>query len=708
MDGYVILGTKLDNNDLKKGIKDAENMLKQYDRNAEKLTKQKTSLEEKQTGLQEQINQYEQLTQKADEYHQQIRNLKASMNEMTSSAGGGIAPIFSEEYTAMADKLDVISLKEQEVVSQIDKLAPSVDKAYTAYDKNELKLQEINKELSDIDGKQKLVNSDIQKMNIQLAQSKGFESVKNSVNHLEKSMGNIVRRVGHWAIGIFGVYSAYSAVRGAMNIVSQYNTQIATDIEYMRYALAMSLEPVIIRLVQWAYKLLQYTAYILKAWFGIDLFANSSADKFNKAKQGVGGVASGLGKANKQAKELNKQLAGFDEMTVLSDNKSGGDSAGSGGGAGGVGGDVPSFDLSQMDYEVPKWLTWLGDHGDEIIAILAGIAGGLTAIRLGFSPLQSLGIGIAVAGIVYAIEALLKYLKDPSLQNMGKIITGIGIAIAGVAIAFGAWPIVLAGAVVAVVGLIISNWEKIKTFLQGGLDWLTGKSDWVHKMFGDTVGAIYDTIVAELQLVLNWFDKMITLIKKNFDAIISFVKNVFKGNWKGAWNDIKTIFKNIWEGVKTTFNTILSGIQTRVKGIAKATGSAISSVFKGVVNAVLRTIESVLNKPINTINTMIGIIKKLPGAGSIKTLPTFKLPRLAKGGIVNMPGNGVMVGNAIVGERGAEGVIPLTDSQQMQLLGEAIGRYITVNATITNSMNGRVLSREIKRIENNSDFALNR
>ena len=49
-----------------------------------------------------------------------------------------------------------------------------------------------------------------------------------------------------------------------------------------------------------------------------------------------------------------------------------------------------------------------------------------------------------------------------------------------------------------------------------------------------------------------------------------------------------------------------------------------------------------------------------------------------------------------------EGVIPLTDSQQMALLGEAIGRYITVNANIVNTMNGRVISKELQKVQNES------
>ena len=84
------------------------------------------------------------------------------------------------------------------------------------------------------------------------------------------------------------------------------------------------------------------------------------------------------------------------------------------------------------------------------------------------------------------------------------------------------------------------------------------------------------------------------------------------------------------------------------------------------------------------------------------------LPRLASGGIINMPGRGVPLARARGGENGAEGVIPLTDSQQMMLLGEAIGKYVTINANIINSMNGRVISRELQRVQNDSDFAYNR
>lgn len=72
-----------------------------------------------------------------------------------------------------------------------------------------------------------------------------------------------------------------------------------------------------------------------------------------------------------------------------------------------------------------------------------------------------------------------------------------------------------------------------------------------------------------------------------------------------------------------------------------------------------------------------------------------------------MPNKGTLVGSAIAGESGREGVIPLTDSQAMETLGEAIGRYITINANITNTMNGRVISKQLQKIQNDRDFAYN-
>ena len=72
-----------------------------------------------------------------------------------------------------------------------------------------------------------------------------------------------------------------------------------------------------------------------------------------------------------------------------------------------------------------------------------------------------------------------------------------------------------------------------------------------------------------------------------------------------------------------------------------------------------------------------------------------------------MPNRGTMLGGAIAGESGREGVIPLTDAQAMAQLGEEIGKHVLVNLTNVTEMNGRVLAREIKQIQSEQNFAFN-
>lgn len=72
-----------------------------------------------------------------------------------------------------------------------------------------------------------------------------------------------------------------------------------------------------------------------------------------------------------------------------------------------------------------------------------------------------------------------------------------------------------------------------------------------------------------------------------------------------------------------------------------------------------------------------------------------------------MPNKGTMLGSAIGGESGKEGVLPLTDTQAMAELGREIGRWININATIPISVGNRQIAREIRRINAEDDFAYN-
>lgn len=525
------------------------------------------------------------------------------------------------------------------VESQMKEIEHKLEQADMGFEVGDTQKLEANYEklgikLDNLRKKQAQLNQEQAQMN-----KLDLSGVQTGIDNVNKGLQNTVKRVAKWGIALFGIRSAYSAIRSAMSTLSQYDDQITSNIEYIKYALANTLQPLIQNILNLVVKLLQYINYIAKAWTGKDLF--KTADAFKSAQKNAQGLN----------KELSKTTASFDEMNILSDTPSS------------VGGNAdisaPNIDLTGMQGETPRWLQWIVDNKDTILAVMGGVATGLLAWKIGLSGIQSLGIGLAIAGIVYTIESLLEYLKDPSWENFGKIITGIGIAVAGVAIIFGAWPVAIAGAIAAVVGLIVSNWEKIKSFMLGIGQWLE-----------DRLGIFGEMLNTAIKDGLSIFETLFGGVKQILDGIIK----IFNGDFK-------------------------SGIELAIKGI----GNIIISVLNVIINAF-----NLFTAPFRGLIVAVGKI-----TGKNWTMDNVKvplIPKLAKGGIINQPGRGIPVGygQALGGESGQEGVLPLTDSQQMQLLGEAIGRYVTINANITNTMNGRVISRELQKVNNASDFAFNR
>ena len=409
------------------------------------------------------------------------------------------------------------------------------------------------------------------------------------------------------------------------------------------------------------------------------------------------------------------------------------------------------FDLSSMQGEVPDWLKWIAENKDSILAVMAGVTAGLTGWKLGLTALQSFKLGVAITGIVYAVEKLIDFMNDPTFENFGGTIQGVGVAILGI---FSGLPAIIAGVVVIIYGTIVRYWESIQSFFQSKINWLKEKGDGIRNFFGDTAGNIYDDVVQALQSILDFFDAMFISIKGQFEGLIQFFQGVFTGDWNKAWDGLKKGYEawyqgitqmfqkfkeylnfniikpmgdffdgivqlmvsagqSIWKFITQTFTESVefikntwSNIKSFFTNIGYTVGESISSAFKSVINAVLSAAERILNSPIRSINSLIGVINAVPGI-NLGYLSTMWFPRLATGGIVNYPNRGIGIGGAIAGESGAEGVIPLTDSQAMETLGQAIGKYITINANIVNSMNGRILSREIKRISGQQAYASN-
>lgn len=756
-DGAIIIDTTLRTDDLESELKKVESDLKKYEREVAKLTDKKAELEIK-------------VKAETSEYEKQIADLKARYNDelgFIKDAGNGNIPKttqmrIDEKYQT---ELDGINQKYRVQSNELDK---------------------INSKLNENYKKQADLKEKVSEINVEMSRRQYLEETKGKMQDIGASLSNILGKVVRWGFYLFSIRSAYSLISSAVSTLSSYNTQIGTDIAYIRFALASTLQPIVEGLIKLIYKLLVYTAYIVKAWFGINLFANASTTAFQKTNKAVK-------ETNKSAKELQKTLTGFDEMNVLQKN---GDVT-SGGGGGGIG-DItaPSIDLSEWEnVEIPKWIDWIAKNKDLILKFLLGVAAFFATVKIAqflgnlfgiFKNLQGItglklwgaiaGFAVTLVGIFQTVSSIIKFIKDPSWENFVSILQGISTILVGIGITLISinasnplgWIMLLIGAIGSLVTWLLKEESQANKTLEAE-NRLKEARKKVAEATDEYVNAVDNAEQAEKNLkdaeekhqlsgqALYDMVKEGTLDYKNMNAEQREVYKAYLQN-KEAQNKLTDSRKKLNQATKeelySDLNVKLSKAQqkkdysdlkkaivdyatngkAKTKDLAEYMQFAMLEMDNKSKETFTQNLPSDLQKAFdesnympklnNFVSSFNGAISRLTknitlsfGIGGniskLKSLFGFAkggivVPRLASGGIINMPNRGVPIGRAIGGEAGAEGVIPLTDSQQMALLGEAIGKHININTTVPVYVGNRQIAREIKRINAEDDFAYNR
>ncbi len=239
--------------------------------------------------------------------------------------------------------------------------------------------------------------------------------------------------------------------------------------------------------------------------------------------------------------------------------------------------------------------------------------------------------------------------------------------------------------------------------LVAGLIWFFTQTEVGRKMFQgflDFMKGVWDAILVAINFVWNWLKEnwplilailtgpigiAVLMIIKHWDTIKEafakaweFIKDVWSavvGYFKAVWNGIVTVFSvvvdfyrsiftNAWNAIKSVFSAVggfFRGVWNTIVSIfgniGSAIGNAVGGAVKGAVNGALSIAENAVNGFINLINGAIKLINKIPGV-NIGNVGRISLPRLARGGIVDSPTQ------AIIGEAGAEAVVPLENNTE--------------------------------------------
>lgn len=621
LDGWITIGTKLDTTEFDKEVSNLEDKIDSAEKKQE-LINQKTSQYE---------NQLKAVSDEVNRLSQEYEKAVEKAEELNATAIKGATGSY-ENYQATLDY--------EEQVKLVDELAGKLDKAEA---KQTTLTQKVAQSRLQYENSAKAIDTlrgKIQKINLK-RQEKEFKEIEKSTSKVRNGIKDVIGKLGKMALAVSSISSAFMMLRQASSTWGQYNEQYAKNLEYIRFALASGLAPILEKIVNLAQTLMAYVNYLTNALFGRPFFG--SAKDFENMQKSASGVA-------KSTKEIKNNLAGFDELNVLGSNK-GNETAG--------GITTPSVNLEEV--EIPEWLVKIKDilkpvvdFFDEINkkygpvatgigVVVSALAGfyiiktliklftglgksvfGLSADFTGF--FNALGKAVEAIAILLGLSEVIKSITDlidtfsESEMTLGDVAKLLAIVLGELALAFiglmGAMTLLkpswtsVAGALVVLGGLAlvlatVSN--LIKTFSASGmkLNEVIGLMSTILLSLVVTMGAVallgpamtaglipFLGVVGGISALLT---VMALTLPTILDAIEKFIVNTAPA----------TI--SIIEAISNGINIIITAIGTTLPPIIDSIGGLFDSIFGGIA----KIIESVSNSIIKLQDSTIRFIEKL-------------------------------------------------------------------------------------------------
>ena len=278
---------------------------------------------------------------------------------------------------------------------------------------------------------------------------------------------------------------------------------------------------------------------------------------------------------------------------------------------------------------------------------------------------------------------------------------------------------------------VIEKWTLIKAYVNDNFitpvktkltelkEWWTGFKETVQEKWLLIKAFVNDNFITPVKTKLGeikeWWTGFKETVIEKWTLIKTYINNNFITPIKTKLQVIKDFFGGLKEeailkiqGIKDFFSTKISEIWDKLPslpelftlafwtGLATDIGSALGGIGDSMVSGVKGSINiliGLLNDLLASVNFSKTISNPLTGTEYTFgfDISDWKIPELAKGGIVNKPTL------AMIGEDGPEAVVPLSQRNNPGGAGMGGGTYnITVNAGgITDRTDKRALAREI-------------
>ncbi len=499
--------------------------------------------------------------------------------------------------------------------------------------------EQLSQEIAKATQKTKELELDMQGVALNTKEIKqNMEQTEPAVEKVRKGMSLNLKTIARYAGYLVGMRAVYSGIMKAVNAwfrTTEEGLHVQQQLQGVWTALGQTLSPIITRLVSLLRTLLGYMNAITKGLFGFALFSQTATKS--------------LGGAVKHAKELRKQLAGFDEMNILQ--------ADSGGGAGADAG-VPSLDIEEPDLSwierVKPIIDSLIDTFTKLWEIIKKVAGWLWEhfiAGLEFLSDLLLDTDMNVGDVIATL--MLLYGTFKLLQLLGGM-TPLG------------WIVLAIAGIIVALGWLSKNWDEIK-------DKVTNFFINFKQMLNDQLDAMGlwgDFIRERLETIWFFFRDTFLAVKRILSGIIDFVIGAFTGDWERAWKGVQNIFGSIWNALvalaKFPINLIIDGINTFLRGLNR-----------------------------------LKVPSWVPAVGG-RGFSIPLIPKLAKGALVTQ------ATTAIVGDAGREAVIPLENNTEWAHdFLDVLDNYGGMGSgTITNiiHIDGKEVARQTRKLDKDEQF----
>src|SRR5574344_2195562 len=632
-------------------------------------------------------------------------------------------------YVKIGTKLDTKSFDAQidYISSQLDEIENKLKQADMGFDvgdtqKLEAKYETLSTKLTTLTQKKK----DFDKADL--------SNANEQISKMGEGISKVTGKVTRWILAVFSVRSAYMAVIQAMDILSSTNENLARQLDSIKLIFATALEPIVNFIVDIVSTGIAYLNLFIKALSGVDIIANANA----KA----------IAQQAKKQKDLNKQIASFDEINKVSSKNTANTNQAS------------TFETPKLDDAVVKKLQdlayWIKENKDLLEALGIAFVAVFGAVAIGkligniseFLGAKGLsGLSSAIEGIIeFGAIAITFYIASKifdDIENLKKEIDGVNekavdyqsqwlenetnindiIQTQNVNRTAGYNLIQESnGLLNSMVGLTQQNLDTLQNTVINSQSQLDKEQEIYHtkQLTNDEQTKYLTSLINGYLYSMKVVERLeqagvdTTELKQTTENYSNAINEV--GNGLGLSND--KLNDMIWEtdqskdNMNQTFNSLEDLNNTRMTDkeatytiTAQADTAKASKDYSSFFSKLGSSLSSVFDPDAwSGSGGLWGSIKRIWGFKNGGIVSPLKL---ATGAIISQPGRGVPVSSAIAGESGAEGIIPLTNSQMMEQMGQTIAKYVNIQNVINTYTDTQRTSRVYAQSTNRNNIANN-